>query len=486
MKKVISIAIILLIFLTSILLTNLLFFPSKQIRTEAISPEPISIQPAIKRLSEAIQIKTVSNQEKPIDRSEFLKFQKFLNSSYPLVSKNLSQKTFLEYSLLYEWKGTDPSLKPILFMSHMDVVPVENEENWEAPPFSGSIDENFVRGRGSLDDKSAVLANFESIEFLLSKGYKPKRTVYLSIGHDEETIGRGASAIAEYFQTQNIEFELIQDEGMFLADGFLPGITKPVAIIGIAQKGYVTLELTVTDSGGHSSSPPNPSAVGILSRALVSLEENQMPGKLRGVIKMMFDTLGPEMANPFKLLFANQWIFSPLIESQLSSSPGTNSNLRTTTALTMLKGSEKENVLPQKAQALVNFRINPSDSIAKVVEHVKNVVDNPRVEIRVLEESAKEPSPISSTESDTYQLISRTVREIFPEAIVTPGIFIASSDTFAFVKLSKNIFRFHPLYIKKSLSDEKRIHGNNERISIKDYEKFIQYNIRFIQNCSEK
>jgi carboxypeptidase PM20D1 len=484
MIKVLKITFAFILSFIGILFIKSLLYTSKQLEVKPVSLEIIDLNKAITRLSQAIPIQTISYQDAKPKREEILKFHKFLESSYPLVFEKLKKNIINEYSILLKWEGTDPNLLPILLMAHLDVVPIEDESAWQRPPFSGYVDEEFIWGRGTLDDKVAVISNLEAIEHLLKKGFQPKRTIYLSIGHDEETLGTGAGAISKYFKEQGTEFEFIQDEGMFIADGFIPGIKKPVAIIGLAQKGYVTVQLTVEGSGGHSSAPPSVTPVGILSKALVKLEENPMPGKLDGLILEMFNSIGPEMSYPLKLVFANSWLLSPIIESQLSSSPGTNANLRTTTAITMVKGSEKENILPQRATALVNFRIHPSDNIQKVLDHVTKTIQDPRVKVSYLKETAREPSPISPTNSKAYENLTKTIKEVFPDTLVAPGLFIASSDTFNFVSLSKNIFRFHPLYLKASEHDEARIHGANERIPIKNYEKYIQYVIRLIQNTS--
>ncbi|MCB1192539.1 MAG: M20/M25/M40 family metallo-hydrolase [Leptospiraceae bacterium] len=485
MKKIIIILGLFFIIILGIVFFKTLLFTSKQSSAKPISPEKLDTDSISERLASAIRFQTVSSQDTLPNEKEFLGFHAFLEKSFPLLHKTLTKEVVNKYSLLYTWKGNDPNLKPILLMGHIDVVPAENESKWEHLPFAGAIADGYIWGRGSLDDKSAVMGVLEATEHLLKSGFSPKRTIYLSFGHDEETTGKkGAFKAAALLKERNIEFEFIQDEGMFIADGYVPGVPKPVAIVGMAQKGYVTVELIVEDTGGHSSSPPSNTAVGILSKAIVRLEENPIKGGLDGIIGDMFDSLGPEMSLPMKLIFANRWLFGGLIEKQLSESPGTNANLRTTTAATMFHGSDKENVLPQKARALVNFRIHPRDDIQKVLDHVKQVVNDSRVKVDYLKNSAEEPSPVSPINSPSYEMFTKTIKEVFPDVLIAPGLFIAGSDTQKFISFSKNIYRFHPLYFQKSNNDEKRMHGTNERISVRNYEDFVRFYIQLIRNSS--
>lgn len=485
MKRALIILVILIILILAIVLIKTLLFSSKQISVKPIPKEKLEIESMAKRLANAIRFKTISFENSLPDKDAFLGLQNFIEESFPLVHKNLQKEVVNEYSLLYTWKGSNPNLKPILLMGHIDVVPITNEKKWKYLPFAGEIADGYIWGRGALDDKCSVLGSLEAVEHLLASNFTPERTIYLSYGHDEEIGGnQGARKIADLLQKRSIEFEFIQDEGLFIAEGFIPGISKPTALVGVAQKGFVNIELIVEGTGGHSSNPPPQTAIGILSSAITKLEKNPMDGRLDGTFRDMFGYLGPEMSLPMKIVFANQWLFGSLIKSQLSDTPSTNASLKTTSAVTVFQGGEKANVLPQNARAIVNFRIHPRDSIKKVMDHVKDVINDPRVKIDYFKETATKPAPTSPIDSSTYQNYTKIISEVFPDVWVAPGLFIASSDTVHFTNLSKNIYRFHPLHIQKSQNDQKRIHGVNERISIKNYGDYIQFLIHLIRQSS--
>jgi len=297
-------------------------------------------------LSKAIQFRTISYPDtSKIDGSEFLALHDYFEKTFPTLHSTLIKKVIGKYSLLYKWKGRNTDLKPILLMAHFDVVPAEsNAENpWKHPPFAGNIADGYIWGRGTLDDKSSVLGILEAVETLVAEGFQPERTIYLAFGHDEEVGGfNGAAKIAKHFHSSGIEFEYVLDEGGLIIDGMLPGVSAPTALIGIAEKGYLSIVLTAESQGGHSSAPPKHTAVGVLSTAIHKLEKSPLPGEIKGATKIMFEYLGPEMSFFPKMLFANLWLSGGLLKSQLSKSSFTNAMLRTSTAATMFEGSDTE------------------------------------------------------------------------------------------------------------------------------------------------
>ncbi len=282
----------------------------------------------------------------------------------------------------------------------MDVVPVEpgSAGAWQHPPFSGAIADGFVWGRGTLDDKVSVLATLEAIELLLADGFTPERTIYLAFGHDEEIDGRhGAAAIAAVLAERGVRLGFTLDEGGIIAHDIVPGVAPPVALIGVAEKGYLSLKLSVeAEDCGHSSMPPRTTVIGRLAGAIHRLESNPMAANLAPSMIDMFDQLADEMPFMLGLAVSNRWLFAPLVESRLSESPSSDAAIRTTTAVTMFNAGVKANVLPCAAEAVVNFRILSSDSVASVTEHVRQVIDDPVIEIsRYARRVSRRRSPTS-------------------------------------------------------------------------------------------
>jgi carboxypeptidase PM20D1 len=320
---------------------------------------------------------------------------------------------------------------------------------------------------------------------LLAEGFRPSRTVLLAYGHDEETGGMGgAREIAALLKERRVKPEMVLDEGGVIGDGVLAGIRAPIALIGVAEKGFVTIELTASAAGGHSSLPPAESSVGILSGAVARLEQTPMPARLDGPARQMFDQVGPEFPTLQRALFANLWLTRPLVISRLQRTPATNAMVRTTTAPTIFQAGTKDNVLPSRARAVINFRILPGDSIRAVVEHVTRVVNDERIEIRVGGRFSSEPSSISPTDSDPFRTLERTVRSIVADAVVAPYLVVVVTDARHYADLSDNVFRFLPLRLTSE--DLTRIHGIDERVGIRDYEAAIRTYRQLVLNVAAR
>ena len=474
-----------LLFLVALVLINALTHnPENEKFLNKITFE-INEERAITNLSNSIKFETISNQNRSEESlQEFENFIDWLKQSYQLVHKNTSLQRFND-TLLFKWEGSDPKLKPILVTGHYDVVPVipGTEDSWAEPPYSGAVDSNYIWGRGTLDDKSGVIGILEAVTFLMESGFEPSRSIYLSFGHDEEIGGvNGAAEVARHLSESNVQLEWSLDEGSFLLGGFIPGVDKLVAAINVAEKGSVTLQVVGKAIGGHSSMPTRSSAVGHLSKALVKLDENRMPGGLDGLSLAMFDEMSKHMPFVYKIAFANRWLFGGVIDSYLSQVPATNAMLRTTTAPTMLSASVKSNVLPIEAIALVNFRIHPQNSVEDVFDHVRGLVESDNVEVRALSYRGRPASQVSSWDSRGYKVIESSVKEIFGDVIVVPGLMIAGSDTRHYGKVADNSYRFNPF----PLSNEEfaGFHGTNERIKKKDFLDGIKAYIKIIEKGS--
>lgn len=475
-----------LLLLGSVVLIRTARLTSIQVPVEPALEVTVDGQEVAEHLANALQFQTISSEDSTDVRAEeLIGLHEFLEETFPRVHSTLTKELVGDYSLLYTWEGQEAGLSPILLMAHMDVVPVdpETEDDWAYPPFEGRIAEGYIWGRGAMDVKVAVMGILEAVEMLLGEGFQPRRTIHLSFGHDEEVGGqRGAARIVDLLRSRGVELEYVLDEGLYITDGIVPNISQPVAMVGLAEKGYVSIELTVEGTGGHSSMPPPETAVGVLSTAIHRLEQNQFPVRLEGPSRELFDFLAPEMPFAMKMVLANLWLFGGVVENQLAASPATNAASRTTTAATMFEGSIKENVLPTHARAVVNFRILPGDSIAGVIEHVRRTIADPRVKLRSTGRIISEPSPISDTDTPSFEVLQRTIRQVFPEVLVAPGQVVAATDSRHYAELSRNIYRFCPLWANSE--DLERIHGTNERVSVENYERIVRFYVQLIHNSA--
>ncbi len=484
MKKILMLIGIGLILVISILLIRTAQFTTKQFEVQPLAELTIDKDQIAHRLAKVLRFKTISYQDSTqLDQEAFLSFHEYLQEAFPNVHASLEEETINDYSLLFTWKGRDENLKPILFMAHQDVVPVtqETEEDWAYPPFEGKISEGYIWGRGALDMKFSLMGILEAVEILVREGFQPKRTVFLALGHDEEIGGlNGANRIADLLRSRSVRLEYVLDEGLAIVRDVIPGISGPVALIGIAEKGYVSLELKVKSEGGHSSMPPRHTAVGILSKAIVRLEENPFPANMTYTAQF-FERVGPKMPFLRKIIFANLWLFNPLVKNMLTKSPAMNAGIRTTTAATMFNGSSKENVLPIQATAVVNFRILPGENITGVVNYVTKTIDDPRVQIRPMSFSS-EPSPASDIYSRGYEVLRNTIHQIAEdkEVIVAPHLVLGATDSRYFTGLSDNVYRFFPTEFYPE--DLKRVHGTNERISIENYTRAVKFYYQLLRN----
>ncbi|WP_158972656.1 M20 family peptidase [Paraglaciecola sp. L3A3] len=475
MKKIlISVSIVLAILVAIVFYRTMTVFENTQYQvTSPIQVISLDQASVIQRFSQAIQIPTISyDDSSQIDHQAFADFHQFLAKSFPLVHQQTQLKIFAGYSLLYHLKGTNTQLKPALFMGHIDVVPVDqaSRDKWQHEPFSGAVIDDTIWGRGTIDDKISVVALMEAMEHYLARGIQPERSIYFAFGHDEEVGGKGAIAIAEYFKTQNTEFEFILDEGGIISEGIVPGISQAVALVGIAEKGFVNFRLTVKGEGGHSSQPPAHTASGILAQAIVKVENNPFPATFE-FFEIMFERIGYATDLSLRLPLSNLWLLEPVVMQALTAKPSTAASSRTTTAVTMLQGSSKSNVLPTEASAVVNFRILPGDTIDSIRAHLAKVIDDPQVEITA--ELANEASSISPANSYGFNLIESTIRRIDDTVLVAPFLMIGATDARHFDDLSNNIYRF--MMVRLNSETLKQFHGINEQISVKDYLGSIQF-----------
>ena len=486
LKKLLSLTIFILVACGSYLLFNTLTFKSKQIAYPPI--ESIGINDsAIYRLSQAIQIKTISTENPAeFDSTQFEQLSNFLTISYPLVANHLTKTTINSYSYLYKWAGLNPQLKPAILVAHSDVVPVPEEDlsEWNAAPFSGEIKDGVIWGRGTMDDKVSIIGILEAVEHLLEKGHTPQRTIYLAFGHDEEIGGKnGAMSIVQFMKDEGIQAEFVMDEGFAITRGLVPGVLTDVALIGTAEKGFASLTLSIELNGGHSSMPNSETAIKVIANAITNLENNPFPAKITAPVQQFLEYVGPEMRFQEKLVFANSGLFSSIIAGIYQQTGSGNAVVQTTMVPTVFNAGIKDNVIPSNASATINFRILPGSSIETVIARTKSIIDDDRIHIS-LKDFLSEPSRVSSTESEGYAIINRSIKEIYPDVITVPNLVIAATDGRYYEALCDNVYRFLPIHLNQD--NITAMHGKNEHITVEEFEDAVRFYVQLIKNCNDK
>ena len=483
-KRIFLILGLALVILIALVLFKTFTFTSNQITGKAITPIQVRDSATV-NFSNALKIKTISPENTAdFDSIQFNSFASFLSKTYPLADSLLNKKIFNSYSFLYHWKGNNDNKKPIILMGHLDVVPVieANLPDWKMDPFGGEIKNDTIWGRGTIDDKIGVIGILEAVEQLLKEGYTPSRDIYLAFGHDEEIGGeQGAIAIASYLKSKGVQAEYVLDEGGTIVQGMIPGITKDAALIGIAEKGFVTLDLSVKIEGGHSSMPEKETPIDVLATAISKLKQHPFPAKISKPLEGFIESLGPEMPFVNKMAFANASLFEPLILNIYESSNSGNALVRTTTAPTIFNSGVKENIIPLSANAKVNFRILPESTVEDVIAHVKKVIDDDRIVIKTGNFNS-EPSKVSSTDSFGFTTIHKTIAEVYPEVLVSPYLVVGATDARFYGEVSDDIYRFSGIKINKN--NVKSFHGLNERVAVKDYHDAIRFYSQLIKNST--
>ncbi|HTL99251.1 MAG TPA: M20/M25/M40 family metallo-hydrolase [Holophagaceae bacterium] len=471
------------------LLAGLLAFRAARYGRHDARPDiGIGLKPAFdqgalaQRLAGALRIPTVSDAETPTRNDDNLRaLRAYLANTYPLVHARLGCEVIAGNSLLFTWRGSDPALAPAALLAHLDVVPAETDA-WRVPPFEGRIQDGFIWGRGSLDDKVAVLGILEAATALLQQDFRPRRTLIFAFGQDEETGGHaGAAALAALLKSRGVKLDSVLDEGEVVGEGLVPGVTKPVAFIGTAEKGYLSLGLRATGPGGHSSMPGGADATVHLLRALAKLEARPFPARFTEPVDGMFRALAPEMGPIQRLALANRWLSGPLLEHQLAASPATNALLRTTMSVTRLEAGIRDNVIPGEAQALVNLRLLPGDTVVSATARVRQGIDDPAVSITPDAASALEASSVSPSEDPAFRAIASAIHAAFPDALVAPSLVLGGTDSAHYGALARTTYRFLP--VRVGPEDLERFHGRDERLAVKNYAEAVRFYAAYLQTA---
>lgn len=425
---------------------------------------------AADHLAQAVRVATVTPASdveltEP-ERAVFDRFRALLEELYPVVFATATVEVVGRAGLLLHVPGTI-SDRPVVLMAHQDVVPVGDdwaEQGWEYEPFAGVIADGRVHGRGTLDDKGALIVLMEAVESLLAAGWTPARDMYLLFGADEESYGQCAVEATLLLESRGVEPWLVVDEGGAVASGVFPGISRDVAVIGASEKGLLTVELVVESLGGHASTPPRRSAPGILARALVEIEEHPFPGELHDISVEMFESVAVHMRGPRRVLLSRARSLRGLLARVLPRlGPEMAAMVRTTAAITQLAGSPAHNVLATHARAVVNLRVAVGSTTAGAVEYLRSVIDDDGVEIRVV--ASSEPSPVSPTgDDDRWLALGAAVAQAYPDAVVAPYVMMAASDARHLARISPAVYRFSPL--RMDATQRAAVHGPNENVEI--------------------
>lgn len=428
------------------------------------------------KLAELVKIPTISRFDaSEEDESAFERLIGMVPALFPVVQERLLRLEAGSRALVYEWPGSDPSLAPVLLMAHFDVVPAGDESLWHRPPFSGDIADGYVHGRGTQDVKIMMACALEAAERLLKTGYVPKRTIWFAFGGDEEIGGeRGAASIAAMLKARGVHASFLLDEGGFVARNMLSFADRPLALIGVAEKGYVDVAISATGAGGHASMPPRHTAAGLVAKAVALSEAKPSPARITATLARFLDALSPYVPFGYRLLFRNLGLTAPLVKVAFSASPTTNALIRTTQAATMLSGSDKENVLPEKAQAVINVRVLPGDSVAQAVDRLDAIAAKAGAKAGFAHAGhSVEPLPEAPVDHDGYRLIETCIGEVFPEAGVVPFMFTAGTDTKHYIDVADALYRFEPVI--QAPADLGCIHAANERISVENVRRCCMF-----------
>lgn len=486
MKKVWGVGGVLLLVVVVVVLVRTWSTPSMTPGETARTYAPLKLDEAsvLQRFVGAVKLSTVSTADAAPSLQDLDALHAYLAQQFPRVHHDLQVEQVGHDALLFTWKGANPSIPPIILMAHQDTVPIDPDTRarWTRNPWSGDIADGVVWGRGALDDKASLVSILEAAEQLLQQGFQPKRTIYFAFGSDEERGGaQGAAAIVNLLKQRGVHAQLVLDEGGAYTNGLMPGVAGDLAMVGIAEKGYVSVRLSVEAAGGHSSQPSPQSAIGILSQALVRLEATPMPARLAPTATAMLDALAPMLPFPARMAVRNRWLLGSVLIRQLSKTPSGNALVRTTTAETMFNAGVKDNVLPTAATATINFRILPGDSVAHVLDHVRTVIADPRVVITP-GATQNEPSPTSPLDGEGLRLVRQTIEQMSPGIPVVPYLVIGGTDASHYVPVSTEQLRFVPYHLTPVTIE--RFHGINEGIPVSDYLNCVQFAALFMRNAA--
>ena len=479
LTNILYIILAILIITTLYVVVRTLIFSWRQRGVAPVEGVPVDNDKVAEHLAASIRCQTVPVDDKGTpDPEAFKQLHRMLEETYPLVHQKLKREVINGYSLLYTWQGSRADLEPVMLMAHQDVVSADPTA-WTHPPFDGRIVDGFIWGRGTLDIKNQLIGIMDAAEALLQQGYRPERTILFGLGHDEETGGvNGSKVMGQLLKERGVRLAGIVDEGGGISAGLAAGVRGKVGLIGVSEKGYLTVEFTVNSQPGHSSTPPPQTAIGILARALARLEAHPLPTHLRK-LRPLYHGIGIAAPLYIQIAFSNIWLFGPLLKRWLVKNPEMNASMRTTTALTIINGGVEDNTIPAEAKAIVNFRLLPGDTIADVLWHAKKVIKDERVKFKPIEGKFNEALPISPQNCPAYNGLKKVVRQVFDNPPVAPFVMLGGTDCMHFVPVCDHIYRFTSVVMDESFRGLE--HGIDERIPVEAIGKMVTFYAQLMQ-----
>lgn len=447
----------------------------------------------ISDMCEMIKIKTISYQDDNlVDWTQYQTFENLLKEKYPTIYQKGDFFKIGKTGLVHKIPSTNSNNKAHVFMAHYDVVPAIQEE-WDFPAFAGDIvsksGEDFIRGRGTLDTKGTLCAIMEAVEIKLKEGWLPSTDLYLCFSGEEEISGNTTAEIVDWFKNQNISVEFVLDEGGAIVENAFPGVSKPCAMIGTAEKGFINMDITINGKPGHASAPPKHSSIGLAAKVATNLEKVARKSSFAKVnftkpVKELFSVMGPNnKILGLRFLFSNLWLTKPLVNLASKIIGGELfALLHTTTAVTMMEGSSAYNVLPSQGKIGVNFRLLEGDTVEKAENRVKKLVKKAlgsKIEFSTNIPQGNNPSIVSDTNCPQWKNLCHAVAKTWDNILISPYLMMACSDSRHYCKITDKVYRFSGMFLSKE--ERGMIHGKNERISTKTLITTVEFYINLLE-----